>query len=206
MNFETQRRLMCQLGHRIWQRGWVAAHNGSFSRRLGEGLFLVTPAGTSLGFLAPDMPVVVDIQGRVVSHIGPYLPAADVELHLSCYRRLSDVGGICCAQPPAAAAFAHTGQELLVPGLGPLDGPPRPVPPVHTPGALEPLEGHHAVLLSGHTVLTMGRDLEQAFWRMEALEHAAQVNINVRLLETVSPAGNPEQKGGFHSYGAKLSD
>lgn len=45
MDYETQRRLMCELGRRMWERGWVAANDGNFSRRLGEGLFLVTPAG-----------------------------------------------------------------------------------------------------------------------------------------------------------------
>ena len=51
MDYETQRRLMCELGRRMWERGWVAANDGNFSRRLGAGLFLVTPAGVSKGFL-----------------------------------------------------------------------------------------------------------------------------------------------------------
>jgi ribulose-5-phosphate 4-epimerase/fuculose-1-phosphate aldolase len=55
VDYETQRRLICALGRRMWEKGWVAANDGNLSRRLGEGLFLVTPAGVSKGFLSPEM-------------------------------------------------------------------------------------------------------------------------------------------------------
>ena len=73
MDYETQRRLICELGRRMWERGWVASNDGNLSRRLGRG-FLVTPAGVSKGFLTTDMPVVVDSEGRVVESSGAYLP------------------------------------------------------------------------------------------------------------------------------------
>ena len=77
MDYETQRRLMCELGRRMWERGWVAANDGNFSRRLGEGLFLVTPAGVSKGFLTTDMLLVVDSQGRMTSP-SSYRPSSDI--------------------------------------------------------------------------------------------------------------------------------
>lgn len=197
MDFETQRRLMCQLGHRIWQRGWTPAHSGSFSRRLGEGLFLVTPAGASLGQLTTDMLVVVDEQGRPVAQVGPYRPTVDAPLHLACYRRRGDAGGVFCALPPATTAFSHTGGPLLAPQLDDLSATPSLVPlaphdplqPPHlSPGAQALLERHNALLLTGYAALTLDRDLERAYWRMEALEHAAQVQINMQLLGAVPHA------------------
>ena len=142
MDYETQRRLMCELGRRMWERGWVAANDGNFSRRLGEGLFLVTPAGVSKGFLTTDMLLVVDSQGRMTSP-SSYRPSSETPLHLACYRVRPDVGGVCHAHPPAATAFAcaHLGLEepLLgeaVMSLGPVPcapygrtGPPSFPPP-----------------------------------------------------------------------------
>ena len=106
MDYETQRRLICALGRRMWEKGWVAANDGNLSRRLGEGLFLVTPAGVSKGFLSPEMLLVVDREGTVVAGAPGFRPSSETPLHLECYRRRSDVHGVCHAHPPAATAFA----------------------------------------------------------------------------------------------------
>ena len=51
------------------------------------------------------------------------------------------------------------------------------------PAAVGPLLWNHdAVLLANHGVLTVGADLEQAYWRMETVEHTAQIHLNARLL------------------------
>ena len=44
------------------------------------------------------------------------------------------------------------------------------------------LDDHDAVLLANHGAVTLGPDLEQAYWRMETLEHTAQICLGVRLL------------------------
>ena len=51
------------------------------------------------------------------------------------------------------------------------------------PAAAAPLMADHdAILLANHGALTMGPDLERAYWRIETLEHTAQIHLNVRLL------------------------
>lgn len=201
MDYETQRKLMCELGRRMWERGWVAANDGNLSRRLGEGLYLITPAGVSKGFLTPDMLVVVDSEGRAVSAGGTFRPSSETPLHLECYRRRPDVSGVCHAHPPAATAFACARMGLEEPLLGEavLSLGRVPCAPYgrtgteELPRAAGPLlEGHNAVLLSNHGAVTMGPDLESAYWRMETLEHTAQVSLNVRLLGGGVPL-TPEQ-------------
>lgn len=118
MDYETQRRLICALGRRMWEKGWVAANDGNLSRRLGEGLFLVTPAGVSKGFLSPEMLLVVDREGTVVAGAPGFRPSSETPLHLECYRRRSDVHGVCHAHPPAATAFACARQPIERPILG----------------------------------------------------------------------------------------
>ena len=191
MDYETQRRLICALGRRMWEKGWVAANDGNLSRRLGEGLFLVTPAGVSKGFLSPEMLLVVDREGTVVAGAPGFRPSSETPLHLECYRRRSDVHGVCHAHPPAATAFACARMGLEEPLLGEAVMSLGPVPCApygrtgtpELPAAAGPLlEGHDALLLANHGALTLGPDLESAYWRMETLEHTAQVCLNVRLL------------------------
>lgn len=201
MNYETQRRLMCELGRRMWERGWVAANDGNLSRRLGEGLFLVTPAGVSKGFLSPDMLVVVDREGRAVERTSSLQPSSETPLHLECYRRRSDVGGVLHAHSPAATAFACARMPIEAPILGEalmLLGPVPCAPYGRTgtrelPAAAGPLlEDHNAVLLSNHGALTLGADLEEAYRRMETLELTAQIHLNVRLLGGGVPLSGEE--------------
>lgn len=190
MDYETQRRLMCELGRRLWQRGWVAANDGNFSRRLGEGLFLVTPAGVSKGFLTTDMLLVVDSQGRMT---GPssYRPSSETALHLACYRVRPDVGGICHAHPPAATAFAAAGipldrpvlQEAVV-QLGTV-----PVAPFALPGSQGVADSvapycrdYRALLLEYHGAVTWGETMERAYFRLECLEQMANVTLHLKTL------------------------
>ncbi len=64
-----------------------------------------------------------------------------------------------------------------------------PVAPYGTPGtqelsdALEPMVQHYdAILLANHGVVTCGPDLLTAFFRMETLEHFAQVSLMTEML------------------------
>ena len=61
------------------------------------------------------------------------------------------------------------------------------------------LEEHDAVLLANHGAVTLGADLENAYWRMETLEHTARICLNVRLLGggvPLSPEQAAELEGG----------
>lgn len=190
MNYETQRLLICELGRRMWQKGWLAANDGNLSRRLGEGLFLITPAGVSKGFLSPEMLVVVDRDGNVAEP-GGYAPSSETPLHMECYRRRPDVGGVCHAHSPAATAFACARYPIASPVLGEAVMTLGPVPcapygrtgTADLPAAAGPfLETYDAVLLANHGAVTMGSDLEQAYFRMETVEHAALVHLYARTL------------------------
>ena len=202
MDYETQRRLICELGRRMWDKGWVAANDGNLSRRLGEGLFLVTPAGVSKGFLTPDMLLVVDAEGRCAGgNPSSFRPSSETPLHLECYRRRSDVGGVCHAHPPAATAFACARLGLDAPILGETVMALGTVPcaPYGRTGTQELprnagplLEGHDAVLLANHGALTVGKDLEEAYYRLEILEHTAQIHLNVRALGGGVPLSRDE--------------
>jgi L-fuculose-phosphate aldolase len=176
-------------GRRLDALGFAPATDGNVSARLGPGSLLVTPAGREKGSLAPGELLVVDLEGRVLE--GEGRPSTEIPMHLLCYRRRGDVGGVVHAHPPVATAFAAAGVPLdasVMPEIVLTVGP-VPLVPYATPGteelarALAPLvEGHDAFLLASHGVLTLGRDVREALHRMERVEHLAKVTLAARLL------------------------
>ena len=44
------REQICDICHRMWQKGWVAANDGNVSVKLPDGTFFATPTGMSKSF------------------------------------------------------------------------------------------------------------------------------------------------------------
>lgn len=183
------RNYICEIGRRLWIRGYVAANDGNITVRLPEGYLLSTPTGVSKGFMTPDMIIKVDLAGNVIC--GDLAPSSELLMHLAVYKRRSDVNAVVHAHPPAATGFAVAGRSLCRPvtpevivSLGEV-----PLAPYGTPSTLELaasivdlLPNHDGMLLQNHGVLTLGADLYSAYFKMETIELAAQVSLNASLL------------------------
>ena len=48
------KKMMCEIGRRVYNRGMVAANDGNFSVKLNDNEFLCTPTGVSKGFMTPE--------------------------------------------------------------------------------------------------------------------------------------------------------
>lgn len=181
-NLVLLRRGMVETGRRLAQQGLIVAAEGNFSVRLGGHSFLVTPAGRDKGALRVQDLLEVGDLGR-----SPWGAAtSEWPMHHAIYRRRRDVGALCHAHSPWSTAFASAGRELdgslLTETVGTL--PRVPVVPRAEPGTtalaesvLPWIESHDAVLLGGHGVLTVGRDLDDARERLETVERLAQVTL-----------------------------
>lgn len=189
MDHAAVRAALVACGRRLDALGFAPATDGNISARLGPHALLVTPAGREKGGLSLEELLVVDLEGTVVGGAGR--PSTETPMHLLCYRRRGDVGGVVHAHPPVATAFAAAGVPLDAPVMPEivLTVGAIPLVPYATPGteelarALEPwVDGHDAFLLASHGVLTLGRDLREALHRMERVEHLAKVTLAARLL------------------------
>ena len=76
--------LMCDIGRRIWLKGFCAGNEGNHSYRLSEDRILCTPTGISKGQLKPDDLCVVDMEGKQVS--GKRGRTSEILLHLAIYK------------------------------------------------------------------------------------------------------------------------
>jgi L-fuculose-phosphate aldolase len=143
--------------------------------------------------------VIVDREGRLLS--GKRRVSSEIAMHLLIYRLRPDVMGIVHAHPPTATGFAAAGVPLNQPlvcevviGLGSI-----PLAKYGTPGtpeltnALEPLVPQYdAILMSNHGVVAYGGDLEQAYMKMETVEHFARIALVTHQLGHQQPLGAAE--------------
>jgi len=190
---ETLRHTIVNVGRLLYERGLIVAGDGNISARLSDELILTTPSGCCKGMLAPEDMVIVDMEGRPR---GERRPSTELQLHLAVYRHRPDVQAVVHAHPPTAVACTLAGvrmDERLLPEaiitLGAV--PTAPFALSGTPEMYEAitplLPDHNAILLSHHGALTVGRDLMQAFHRMEQVEHMAKILFMARQLGGARP-------------------
>ena len=176
----------------MYQKGFIASSEGNVSASLGADRILVTPRGAHKGLLQPEQLVVTDLAGRQVS--GTLAPSSELPLHLLVYRKRPDVRGIIHAHPTMAIVCSLAGISLddgvvpeVITSLGGI-----PIAPYATPGTDEAAEvigpfiqQFDAIVLARHGSVTVGRDLREAYSKLEMLEHTAQ---NPRALPAARPS------------------
>lgn len=184
----TLRKQLCEVGRRLYERGLVGATEGNLSVRLDENRILCTPSGVSKGSLEPHQCIVIDSEGQPTDG---GLPSSEIKMHLRIYARRPDCQAVVHAHPPTATGFALAGETIpddLLPEaalvLGSVALVPFAMPGTdEVPDAIEPfLAVHKTFLLSNHGAVVMGKDLKDAFNRMETLERIAQIVLNARRL------------------------
>ncbi|MGX6443349.1 class II aldolase/adducin family protein [Neobacillus sp. K501] len=177
------KKLICDIGKRVYEKGFVAANDGNISVRISENEFLITPTGISKGFMTPEMIIKVDGDGNVLE--GDNKPTSEMKMHLLIYKERPDIHAIVHVHPPHATAFAIAGiplDQALMPEsvvyLGSIPLAEYGTPSTEeVPNAVQPyVKNHQGVLLENHGALTWGRDLEHAYYLMESLEFTAKIN------------------------------
>lgn len=176
------KKMICEIGKRMYDRNFVASNDGNISVRVGLNAIICTPTGVSKGFMTPDMLVKVNLKGERIS--GRLKPSSEMKMHLRVYEENDEVMAVTHAHPQVATSFAIAGIELDRPLLSEavvLLGR-VPIAPYATPGTQEVPDSiapyckdHNAVLLANHGALTWGKSLEEAYHRLETLEHYATI-------------------------------
>ena len=182
---------ICDVCHKMWQLGWVAANDGNVSALLDDGTILTTPTGMSKSFITPEKLIRVDRQGIVLEAAEGLRPSSELKMHLRCYDRRDDVRSVIHAHPPGATGFAvaHKAMDMYnmiedVAAIGAVPLTPYGTPSTtEVPDAIEPyLQEHDVMLLENHGALAVGSDVITAYYRMESLELWAKITINAVIL------------------------
>ncbi|MBV9938674.1 MAG: class II aldolase/adducin family protein, partial [Acidobacteriaceae bacterium] len=177
---------VCRL---VYDKGWVAMNDGNVSIRLDNDRILCTPTAISKGAVTLDDVIVCDMAGNKIE--GRRERTSEITMHITIYRKRPDVRSIVHAHPPVATGFAAAGRALdkaLLPevvihlGAVPLAAYGLPGTPALSDGMMPYLDNYDALLLENHGCTAWGKDVWQAFYRMEMVEHFARITFVAEML------------------------
>ncbi|MDR1651704.1 MAG: class II aldolase/adducin family protein [Synergistaceae bacterium] len=172
-----------EIGRRMYAKNFVAANDGNISCRVSPDEIWTTPTGVSKGFMKERDMVKMRLDGEVLRS-GALKPSSEVRMHLRIYSENPSAMGVTHAHPPVCTSFAVAGigldsavypEALVNLGVVPCVRYETPgsqgVPDSIAPYCLK----YNALLLANHGALSWGTSLEEAFFRLEAMEHYAAI-------------------------------
>ncbi len=181
---KTARRELVEYGRLVYDRGLTFGRAGNLSVRIDHDDLLITPSGACKGFLIEKDLVRISIsEGKTT---GAGRPSIEVPFHTTFYKHRKDVGAVIHTHPLYCTVLAVAGIPLRT-GLTPegvLVLGAIPLVPYETPGTdrlakrlAESMGDANAFLLERHGAITVGKDLPEAYHRMETLEFAAALQV-----------------------------
>ncbi len=187
------RELMCEVGRRVYAKGFAAANDGNISYRLSDDRVLCTPTRVSKGFMKPDDLCIVDMDGKQVS--GTRKRSSEILLHLSVMKARADVRSCVHCHPPHATAFAVAHEPIpkcILPEFEVFLGEVA-IAPYETPGTqafaetvLPYVKDTDTILLANHGTITYGTDLEDAYFKTEIIDAYCRILLLAKQLGTIN--------------------
>lgn len=165
--------------HRV---GLVVGTAGNVSARLHDGTFALTASSVPYPSMSPDDIVRVDAAGEMVDGRGS--PSSEKSLHLACYARHPEVGGVVHCHPAYASMFAiaHTAIPAVIEEVIVYIGGEVAVCDYRRTGSEEladvvsdALGDRSATLMANHGLVCVGRDPGDALHAAEVVERTAKI-------------------------------
>ncbi|HEV3143139.1 MAG TPA: class II aldolase/adducin family protein [Gemmataceae bacterium] len=184
---------MCEIGRRVYARGFAAANDGNITYRLNERQVFCTPTMVCKGFLKPDDICLVDYDGKQLA--GKRKRTSEVMLHLAVYKTRPDVQAVVHCHPPHATAFAVAHEPIpkcILPEVEVFLGE-VPIARYETPGdqrfaatILPFVKNCNTIILANHGTVTFGPDLEKAYWNSEIIDAYCKILILAKQLGPIN--------------------
>lgn len=178
------RRDLVRFGRWLARLGYTPGTAGNLSVRLDDNRLLVTPTGVSKYLLRSADMVIVDLEGRQLA--GASRVTSEISMHLAVYQHRQDVGAVIHSHPPTATAFACAGRGLdeilcqeavMTLGVVPLAGYATTGTSEVAASLVPLIPDHDAILMANHGAVSYGKNLLEAFLKMETVEHLAHIAL-----------------------------
>ena len=179
----------------IFDRRLTCGSSGNISVRLSDGNILVTPTGSSMGFLDPAQ---ISLMSPAGEHLSGDKPTKEIPLHTAFYDTRATTGAVVHLHPTHSVALS------MLPDINPDNVLPPLTPytimrlgkvkllPFFLPGdpgmgeAVRGLAGKRsAVLLANRGPVVAGKELAATVYAMEELEENAKLAILTRSLDAI---------------------
>ena len=204
----SARRDMITLIKRSYRMGLFTATHGTYSVRLSDDSFLITPFGQDRAYLEEDDLVRVKAGMKELGKT----PSRAVHLHEQIYRNNPEIRAVLQAHPVHAMAFAVTDAEfdprtipesyILLRDIQKIPYQQLYTDPARASRVFGP--ANPAVMVEGDCVIVTGSSLLQAFDRLEVLEVTAHSIIDSAALGQIVHITDDEVedlKKAFHLEG-----
>lgn len=192
MNVHKVKQEICEIGRRIYNRGFAAANDGNITVRISENEILCTPTMHCKGFLEPEDISTVDMTGKQLS--GRKKRSSEALLHLEIYKQRADIKSVVHCHPPHATAFAVAREPIpqcALPEVEVFLGD-VPITKYETPGGqafantiIPFVHKTNIILLANHGTVSYGETVERAYWWTEILDAYCRILLLAHQLGRV---------------------
>ena len=193
---KQSRQEMCKLIKRAYNQQLFNSTQGTFSQRLDDDTFIITPSGKDRNYLEAED--IVKIRGGY-KELGK-IPSRSVELHREIYAQQPHVNSIIIAHPPCLMAFAVTDEPLdsrtipesyiLMRTIPKLEFGANYLKPKETAAVFE--ANTPIAIIKNDCVIVTGDSLLNAFDRLEVAEYSARAIIAAKDLGNVVAINDQE--------------
>lgn len=183
---------ICDIGRRIYNKGFAAANDGNITVRVSENEVLCTPTMHSKGFLKPDDICTIDMTGKQTA--GRKKRSSEALLHLEIYRLRPELKSVVHCHPPHATAFAVAREPIpqcVLPEVEVFLGD-VPITKYETPGGqafadtIRPFVAKtNVIILANHGTVSFGETVERAYWWTEILDAYCRILMLAKSLGRV---------------------
>lgn len=184
---------ICEIGRRLYAKGFAAANDGNITYRLNDKEILCTPTMVSKGFLKPEDICKVDYEGKQLA--GTRKRTSEVLLHLAVYKNRPDINAVVHCHPPHATAFAVAHEAIpkcVLPEVEVFLGE-VPIAKYATPGdqrlpnTIVPyVKDCNTILLANHGTVSWGTSVELAYFNTEIIDAYCKILLLAKQLGRVN--------------------
>lgn len=176
-----------EIGKRLYSRNLTIGTSGNISVKTEDGIY-ITASGTCLSDLKEDEIVLIDFAGNEIT-CGK--ASSEKMLHAEIYKLRPDVEAIIHTHPEYLTSFAACHKKLDEPIMSenilyfediPVAEYAMPSSKELVSNTVKHLKNRDVVMMANHGAISIAKDLEQAFVKMETAEYYAKVTLNTKII------------------------
>ena len=185
---ESLKKEIIEYGMRAGEKNFTPGISGNISAKC-ENQVIITASGSANGYLSEGDFSVIDFDGNVVT--GNEKPSTEKFLHIEYYKQRPDINCVFHTHSPYLTAYASAGIPLdmnvspeIIYCFGKI-----PVAEYALPGSVELVENtskyfkeYDVILMKNHGVIIAGKNVKDAYLKLELVEAYAKTNICAKIL------------------------
>lgn len=185
--FEDKKNELIEYGRMAGEKNYTPGISGNLSARCGD-MVVITSSGVANGYLSENDFAVVDFDGNAIEG---EKPSSERMLHIEFYKKRPEMNYVMHVHSPYLTAFATAGIALddkISPEII-YCFEKIPLAEYSIPGSKELVEktskyfeNYDVVLMANHGVIIAGKDIKDAFYKLDLCENYAKTVICAKLL------------------------